>query len=75
MVAVKLKKLNRLDKLRLINRREILQKEKLQAASNRMKLQNLIYEADDHLKKEIDKCFSFKSEYEDIELVTVDEFM
>lgn len=74
MAIVKMKKLNRLDKLRLNNFRETLQKEKLQVDSNRLKLQNLIYEAD-HLKKEINKCFSFKSEDEDIELVTMEEFL
>lgn len=74
MIVVKLKKLNRLDKLRLHGLRETLQKEKLQADSNRLKLQNLIYEAD-HLKKEIHKCFSFKSEDEDIELVALEEFI
>lgn len=73
MVIVKLKKLNRLDKLRLHKHRETLQKEKLQADSNRLKLQNLIYEAN-HLMKEINKCFSFKSEDEDIELVNIEEF-
>lgn len=71
---VKLKKLNRLDKLRLANRRESLAKEKLTVDSNRLKLQNLIYEAD-HLKKEINKCISFKSEDEDIELVPMEEFL
>lgn len=74
MAIVKLKKLNRLDKLRLNNCRETLQKEKVQVDSNRLKLQNLIYEAD-HLKKEINKCFSFKSEDENIELVPMNEFM
>jgi THO complex subunit 5 len=73
MLIVKFKKYNRLDKLRLAARREILQKDKLQADSNRLKLQNLFYE-DEHLKKEINKCFSFKSEDEDIELVSLDEF-
>ncbi len=71
---MKLKKLNRLDKLRLNNSRETLQKEKLLVDSNRLKLQNLIYEAD-HLKREINKCFSFKSEDEDIELVSMEEFL
>lgn len=42
--------------------------------SNRLKLQNLIYEAD-HLKKEINKCISFKSEDEDIELVDMESFL
>jgi THO complex subunit 5 len=69
-----LKKLNRLDKIRLANRRESLAKEKLTVDSNRLKLQNLIYEAD-HLKKEINKCISFKSEDEDIELVALEEFL
>lgn len=74
MVVVKLKKLNRLDKIRLHSRRDSLQKEKQQVDSNRLKLQNLIYEAA-HLKKEIQKCYSFKSEDEDIELVPVENFM
>lgn len=74
MSIVKLKKLNRLDKLRLNNSRETLHKEKLQVDSNRLKLQNLIYEAD-HLKREINKCFSFKSEDENIELVDMEEFL
>lgn len=68
-----MKKLNRLDKIRLANRRESLAKEKLNVDSSRLKLQNLIYEAD-HLKKEINKCISFKSEDEDIELVSLEEF-
>lgn len=52
----------------------MLGKEKLNVDSNRLKLQNLIYEAD-HLKKEINKCISFKSEDEDIELVPIEEFL
>lgn len=71
---MKLKKLNRLDKIRLANRREALAKEKLNVDSNRLKLQNLIYEAD-HLKKEINKCISFKSEDEDIELIAIEDFL
>lgn len=93
LIVVKLKKLNRLDKIRLANRRESLAKEKLNVDSKRLKLQNLskysnkifrahsltysnisVYEAD-HLKKEINKCISFKSEDEDIELVSLEEFM
>lgn len=74
MIIVKLKKLNRLDKIRLALRREELAKEKLNVDSNRLKLQNLIYEAD-HLKKEINKCISFKSEDEDIELIAIEEFL
>ncbi|XP_070491805.1 THO complex subunit 5 homolog B-like [Chironomus tepperi] len=69
MLIVKLKKLNRLDRQRLLELREILQGD-----SNLLKLENLLYEAN-QLKKEINKCFSFKSEDEDIELVLVEEFL
>lgn len=41
LIVVKLKKLNRLDKIRLANRRESLAKEKLNVDSKRLKLQNL----------------------------------
>jgi THO complex subunit 5 len=74
MIIAKLKKFNRLDKLRLQSRRDTLQKEKLQVDSNLLKLQNLIYESD-HLKREINKCYSFKSEDEDIDLVGMEEFL
>lgn len=74
MIVVKLKKLNRLDKIRLASRRETLAKEKLNVDSNRLRLQNLIYEGD-HLKKDINKCIAFKSEDEDIELVPMEEFL
>lgn len=70
---VTLKKLNRLDKIRLRTGRDSLQKEKNVVDSNRLQLQNLIYEAE-HLKKEIQKCYQFKSEDEDIELVSLEEF-
>ena len=73
LTMVILKKLNRLDKIRSKHDRDTLSKEKLQVDSNRLQLQNLIYEAE-HLKKEIQKCYQFKSEDEDIELVNVEEF-
>ena len=38
-----------------------------------LKLQNLLYEVI-HLQKEINKCLEFKSEDEEINLVSVDEF-
>lgn len=41
LIVVKLKKLNRLDKIRLANRRDSLAKEKLNVDSKRLKLQNL----------------------------------
>lgn len=68
-----LKKLNRLDKVRFKDSREALQKEKLRVDSNRLQLQNLLYEAD-HLNKEIQRCYQFKSQDEEINLVSEDEF-
>lgn len=68
-----LKKLNRFDKVRFKESREILQKEKMQVDSNRLQLQNLLYEAD-HLNKEINRCYLFKSQDEEITLVSEEEF-
>jgi len=51
-----------------------LQKEKQTVDSNRLKLQNLIYESE-HLRKEIHKSISFKSEDENISLVPMEEFL
>nr|XP_019548244.2 LOW QUALITY PROTEIN: THO complex subunit 5 homolog [Aedes albopictus] len=73
LAFVALKKLNRLDKVRIRDGREALHKEKLRVDSNRLQLQNLLYEAD-HLKKEVQRCYLFKSQDEEIELVPVDEF-
>ncbi|XP_062560482.1 THO complex subunit 5 homolog A [Armigeres subalbatus] len=73
LAFVALKKLNRLDKVRIRDGREALHKEKLRVDSNRLQLQNLLYEAD-HLKKEVQRCYLFKSQDEEIELVPVEEF-
>lgn len=73
MLIVVLKKLNRLDKIRIRAGRDELHKEKLSVDSNRLQLQNLLYEAD-HLKKEVHRCYQFKSQDEDIELVPLEEF-
>lgn len=73
LAFVVLKKLNRLDKVRIRDGREALHKEKLRVDSNRLQLQNLLYEAD-HLKKEVQRCYLFKSQDEEIELVPVEEF-
>lgn len=70
---VVLKKLNRLDKIRMRSGRDALHKEKLSVDSNRLQLQNLLYEAE-HLRKEVQRCFQFKSQDEEIELVGEDEF-
>lgn len=68
-----LKKLNRLDKVRLRAGRDTLHKEKLTVDSNKLQLQNLLYEAD-HLRKEVQHCLQFKSHDEEIDLVSEDEF-
>lgn len=68
-----LKKLNRLDKLRLRAGRDALQKEKFQVEKNKLQLQNLLYEAD-HLRKEVQHCLQFKSQDEEIDLVPLEEF-
>ncbi|GAB0099490.1 THO complex subunit 5 [Sergentomyia squamirostris] len=73
MMVVLLKKLNRLDKLRIRTGRDSLHREKLTVDSNRLQLQNLLYEAD-HLKREVQRCYQFKSQDEDIDLVSVEEF-
>uniref|UniRef100_A0A1B0GHL3 Cationic amino acid transporter C-terminal domain-containing protein n=2 Tax=Lutzomyia longipalpis TaxID=7200 RepID=A0A1B0GHL3_LUTLO len=73
MMVVLLKKLNRLDKLRVRSGRDALHREKLNVDSNRLQLQNLLYEAD-HLKREVQRCYQFKSQDEDIDLVSVEEF-
>jgi len=65
--------LNRLDKVRIRAGRDTLHKEKLRVDSNRLQLQNLLYEAD-HLKKEVQRCYQFKSQDEEIDLVSIDEF-
>jgi THO complex subunit 5 len=48
-------------------------KEKLRVDSNRLQLQNLLYEAD-HLNREVNRCYQFKSSDEEIELVSTEEF-
>uniref|UniRef100_A0A182JS38 Uncharacterized protein n=1 Tax=Anopheles christyi TaxID=43041 RepID=A0A182JS38_9DIPT len=73
LAFVLLKKLNRLDKVRIREGRDALHKEKLRVDSNRLQLQNLLYEAE-HLKREVQRCYMFKSQDEEIELVPVDVF-
>lgn len=68
-----LKKLNRLDKVRLRAGRDALHKEKLLVDSNKLQLQNLLYEAD-HLRREVQHCLQFKSRDEEIDLVDEDKF-
>lgn len=73
MYFILLKKLNRLEKYRTAEGRNQLQKEKVRVDSNRLHLQNLLYEAS-HLRREIENCKMFKSQDEDIDLVSEEEF-
>lgn len=70
---VVMKKLNRMDKIRLRCGRDALHKEKLAVDNNHLQLQNLLYEAE-HLRKEVQRCFQFKSQDADIELVPEEQF-
>ncbi|XP_030633582.1 THO complex subunit 5 homolog isoform X1 [Chanos chanos] len=68
-----LKKLNRLAHMRLKRGRDQTHEAKQRVDVLHLQLQNLLYEVM-HLQKEIGKCLEFKSQHEDIQLVTVDEF-
>lgn len=74
LLFVMLRKLNRLNKLRLKHSREELQKVKGQVDSQHLQLQNLLYEVL-HLQKEVTKCLQFKSQDEEIDLVPLNEFL
>ncbi|XP_076271786.1 THO complex subunit 5 [Rhynchophorus ferrugineus] len=69
-----IKKLNRIDKLAHVTDREVLNTEKQKCDSIKLTYQNLVYELH-HLVTETNKCLSFKSEDEDIELVPFEDFM
>lgn len=73
LLFVTLKKLNRLDKLRLKRARDMTHDAKQRVDTFHLQLENLQYEVF-HLGKEVDKCLEFKSKDEDIDLVPVDEF-
>ena len=68
-----LKKLNRLEKMRMKDSRDALQKYREQVDSDHLHLQNLLYE-NIHLGKEVKKCYDFKSIDEDMDLVPLEEF-
>ncbi|XP_063707815.1 THO complex subunit 5 homolog, partial [Culicoides brevitarsis] len=73
LLFILLKKLNRLDKLRVRAGRDALNAEKVRVDNIKLQLHNLAYEAE-HLKKEVKRCHDFKSQDEEIELVEIDEF-
>ncbi|XP_076863253.1 THO complex subunit 5 homolog isoform X1 [Brachyhypopomus gauderio] len=70
---IALKKLNRLAHMRLKKARDQTHEAKQKVDVLHLQLQNLLYEVL-HLQKEIGKCLEFRSQHEEIELVSVDEF-
>uniref|UniRef100_A0A8B9JDU3 THO complex 5 n=1 Tax=Astyanax mexicanus TaxID=7994 RepID=A0A8B9JDU3_ASTMX len=71
---ITLKKLNRLAHMRLKKGRDQTHEAKQKVDVLHLQLQNLLYEVM-HLQKEIGKCLEFKSQHEEIELVSVDDFL
>ncbi|XP_071743634.1 THO complex subunit 5 homolog [Lepeophtheirus salmonis] len=73
MHFLSMKKINRLDKIRLRRSREMTMSAKQRVDSFHLQLQNLKYEVM-HLQKEITKCRQFRSKDQDISLVSIEEF-
>ena len=73
LLFVILKKLNRLDNLKLKKARDTTNYAKQRVDTFHLQFENLLYEVF-HLRKEVGKCHEFKSKDEDIELVLVEEF-
>jgi len=73
LLFVTLKKLNRLEKLRIKKSRDCTNQAKQSVDSFNLQLQNLLYEVL-HLKKEVTKCVHFKSADESLSLVSTDQF-
>uniref|UniRef100_A0A672NK40 THO complex subunit 5 homolog n=1 Tax=Sinocyclocheilus grahami TaxID=75366 RepID=A0A672NK40_SINGR len=70
---ITLKKLNRMAHMRLKKGRDQTHEAKQRVDVLHLQLQNLLYEVM-HLQKEISKCLEFKSQHEEIELVSEEEF-
>ncbi len=62
-----------MDKVRLRTGRDDLHNEKQSVDSNRLQLQNLFYEAE-HLSREVQRCYQFKSQDAEIDLIPEVEF-
>eukprot|EP00092_Neocalanus_flemingeri_P094704 GFUD01120435.1.p1 GENE.GFUD01120435.1~~GFUD01120435.1.p1 ORF type:complete len:711 (+),score=250.43 GFUD01120435.1:40-2172(+) len=73
LLFVTLKKLNRLEKLRIKRSRDATNQSKQSVDSFNLQLQNLLYEVL-HLKKEVTKCVHFKSADESLSLIPTDKF-
>lgn len=67
-----LKKLNRLAHIRLKKERDQTHEAEQKVDAYHLQLQNLLYEVM-HLQKEITKCLEFKSNHEEIDLVSLEE--
>ncbi|RWS14647.1 THO complex subunit 5-like protein [Dinothrombium tinctorium] len=73
MLFLDLKKLNRLDKLRCKNARDLVFDTKSKVDIKHLQQQNLLYEVM-YLQKEISKCLEFKSKHEEIDLISIEKF-
>ncbi|CAB3370112.1 Hypothetical predicted protein [Cloeon dipterum] len=73
MLFVTLKRINRFEKYKTKNSREMLSRVRQQVDSYNLQLQNLLYESM-HLHKAVTKCLEFKSDDKDIDLVPLPEF-
>jgi len=73
LLFVTLKKLNRLEKLRIKRSRDATNQAKQSVDSFNLQLQNLLYEVL-HLKKEVTKCVNFKSADESLSLIPTEQF-
>jgi len=73
LLFVTLKKLNRLEKLRIKRSRDATNQSKQGVDSFNLQLQNLLYEVL-HLKKEVTKCVHFKSADESLTLIPPEQF-
>ncbi|XP_023347731.1 THO complex subunit 5 homolog B, partial [Eurytemora carolleeae] len=73
LLFVKMKKLNRLEKLRVRTARENTNMAKQKVDEYNLQLQNLRYEVL-HLKKEVSRCINFWSADEAVSMVDVNQF-
>jgi len=73
LLFVTLKKLNRLEKLRLKKSRDATNLAKQNTDSFNLQLQNLLYEVL-HLKKEVTKCVNYKSADDNITMIPTEDF-
>ncbi|BES97419.1 THO complex subunit 5 [Nesidiocoris tenuis] len=73
LLAVHMKKLNRIEKIRNKNARERVTKVRQQVDVLQLQLQNLMCEIQ-HLNREVDKCLMFKKKPLGVDLVPLEQF-